>query len=523
MRRLQRLGRILAETRLLLQLRRRRQVRKRRGRRRGRRGGRRTRGRRCRRTERRGKPRALVVLLVLLPREPWRCPPLRAERQRQEPRLLGGRSAAGGTKALVAQDVVQTLGEYLRTKKRNSGRRESSLRRAPADFTAGGVEHAQAPLNGWRDNSLPEYSFVLPMMEVTTHHLLGLPGFVRSRRRRSGLLETGLLLLLLRVSRGRGFARGGLLSPRPFPLLRRQRDPFPRRAVLRLLRHPLQQAHNLDVVLVERGLRLRLNGLLFGGGVGGGRVGRAGGVGGARPLLPLFPSCGVVASRGGGGSGGGCVRVGTPAVPFLPLPFCRDRVVVGSRVVRGDLAGARCRRLLLLTLPLLKGAATAAAAANESGGAGPRERTARHGGGGRARRRRSWVLVVDGGAVRGGYIVVVAAAAAVEVGRGRRGAGAGAGGRRGDRDGDAGGRGLGRSADGEEGRALAAAEVGVLVGAALAAFSDLAEAVQVELALEAGELVLLEEAAQHFGAQSGVVADLRFVRGYGMGCRRWSE
>lgn len=65
---------------------------------------------------------------------------------------------------------------------------------------------------------------------------------------------------------------------------------------------------------------------------------------------------------------------------------------------------------------------------------------------------------------------------------------------------EAGGGGLGRAPDGEQGGALPAAEVWVLVGAGLAAFRDLPEAVEVELPLEAGELVLLEEAAEHLGA-----------------------
>lgn len=40
----------------------------------------------------------------------------------------------------------------------------------------------------------------------------------------------------------------------------------------------------------------------------------------------------------------------------------------------------------------------------------------------------------------------------------------------------------------------------MLVGSCLATLGDLAEAIEVELALEAGELVLLEETAQHLGA-----------------------
>lgn len=48
----------------------------------------------------------------------------------------------------------------------------------------------------------------------------------------------------------------------------------------------------------------------------------------------------------------------------------------------------------------------------------------------------------------------------------------------------------------------------MLVGAGLGALGDLAEAVEVELALEAGKLVLLEETAQDFGAQARVITDL---------------
>lgn len=53
----------------------------------------------------------------------------------------------------------------------------------------------------------------------------------------------------------------------------------------------------------------------------------------------------------------------------------------------------------------------------------------------------------------------------------------------------------------------------VLVRAALPTLGDLAKAIQVKLALEAGEFVLLEEPAKHFGAQTSVVADLHDVLG----------
>lgn len=48
----------------------------------------------------------------------------------------------------------------------------------------------------------------------------------------------------------------------------------------------------------------------------------------------------------------------------------------------------------------------------------------------------------------------------------------------------------------------------VLVRAGFAALGDFSEAIEVKLALEAGELVLLEKAAKNLGAQAGVITDL---------------
>lgn len=53
----------------------------------------------------------------------------------------------------------------------------------------------------------------------------------------------------------------------------------------------------------------------------------------------------------------------------------------------------------------------------------------------------------------------------------------------------------------------------MLVGAGFDSLGDLAEAVEVELALEAGKLVLLEETTQDFGTQAGVIADLCSING----------
>lgn len=52
----------------------------------------------------------------------------------------------------------------------------------------------------------------------------------------------------------------------------------------------------------------------------------------------------------------------------------------------------------------------------------------------------------------------------------------------------------------------------VLIRSRLVALRNFAETVQVELALKAGELVLLEEPAQYLGTQSGVVTHLQSFR-----------
>lgn len=135
----------------------------------------------------------------------------------------------------------------------------------------------------------------------------------------------------------------------------------------------------------------------------------------------------------------------------------------------------------------------------------PWQHTARHGGRGRARGRRSQLLLVTVGVAFGGHVAVAVVAVPERDSRRR---GASARGCRGDRHHDAGGGSLCRAADGEEGCALPAAEVRMLIGAALASLRDLAEAVKVELSLKAGELVLLEKPTEDFGAQSSVVADL---------------
>lgn len=49
----------------------------------------------------------------------------------------------------------------------------------------------------------------------------------------------------------------------------------------------------------------------------------------------------------------------------------------------------------------------------------------------------------------------------------------------------------------------------MLVGAGFAALSDFSEAIQVELALEAGKLILFKKATKNLRAQAGVITDLR--------------
>lgn len=296
---------------------------------------------------------------------------------------------------------------------------------------------------------------------------------------------------------------------RSLPPLRRQRGSLPRRAVLSLLRHPLQQAHDLGVLMVE--------GRPLGGGAAASSLSGcastsriAGGTCNPGAVRVRFPA--VVAGSGGGGWG-----------PLLLAPVGSGCLcgLAYAAAVRADL-GSRRHVLLLLRAHV------------KHGRAGPQHPVG-HGGRGRAWRRRSRLVVVGAGAAAlvGGQVsagraaavgaeavvaagaeadfVLVVNAVGVERDGGRQGAGAS--GRRGDGHDDAGRRSLRRAADGEEGGTLPAAEVGVLVGAALAALGDLAEAVQVELALEAGELVLLKEAAEHLRAQPSVVANLCWYYG----------